>query len=152
MLNDILMPEQSTTVLIETMAGKGSEIGKNFFEIRSIIDRVVLSEKIGVCLDTCHIWDSGYDIRNDLDGVLESFDREIGLDRLRVIHLNDSLNICGAKKDRHALIGKGEIGLDTFVRMINHPKLSHLPFILETPTDDDGHKIEIELLRSLYRY
>lgn len=150
MLNTILIPEQTTTILIETMSGKGSEIGKTFEEIRAIIDRVKLSEKIGVCLDTCHIWDGGYDVKNDLDGVLTSFDKIIGLSRLRAIHLNDSMNPCGAKKDRHALIGEGEIGWEALVRIINHEVLSALPFILETPTDDDGHKLEIERLRAAY--
>lgn len=152
MLNAILTPEQTTTVLIETMAGKGSEMGKTFEEIREIIDRVSLSEKVGVCLDTCHVWDAGYDIKNDLDGVLQKFDQAIGLSRLRAIHLNDSMNPIGARKDRHALIGKGEIGFDALVRVLNHPKLCTLPFILETPTDDDGHGEEIKLLRAAYTW
>ena len=149
MLNAILTPEQTTTVLIETMSGKGSEIGKNFEEIRAMMDGVTLSEKVGVCLDTCHIWDAGYDIKNDLEGVLEAFDKIIGLSHLKAIHLNDSLNPCGAKKDRHALIGEGHIGKEALLRVMNHEKLSHLPFILETPTDDDGHGAEIAMLRSL---
>lgn len=152
MLNDILTPEQTTTVLIETMAGKGSEIGKTFREIRDIIDRVERKDKIGVCLDTCHIWDAGYDVREDLDGVLTEFDEVIGLSYLRAIHLNDSMNPRGAKKDRHAKIGEGQIGLEALVRVMNHEKLHTLPFILETPTDDDGHKVEIELLRGLYKW
>lgn len=149
MLNAILTPEQTTTVLIETMSGKGSEIGKNFEEIRAIMDGVILSEKVGVCLDTCHIWDAGYDIKNDLAGVLNEFDRIIGLSNLKAIHLNDSLNPCGAKKDRHALIGEGHIGKEALLHVLNHEKLHHLPFILETPTDDEGHGAEIAMLRSL---
>ena len=149
MMNAILTPEQTTTVLIETMSGKGSEIGKCFEEIRAIMDGVILSEKVGVCLDTCHIWDAGYDIKNDLEGVLNAFDKIIGLSNLKAIHLNDSLNPCGAKKDRHALIGEGHIGKEALLRVMNHEKLSHLPFILETPTDDEGHGAEIAMLRSL---
>lgn len=152
MLNDVLTPEQTTTVLIETMAGKGSEIGKTFGEIRDIMDRVERKDKIGVCLDTCHIWEAGYDVRDGLDGVLAEFDEVIGLSHLRAIHLNDSMNPCGAKKDRHAKIGEGQIGLEALVRVMNHEKLHTLPFILETPTDDDGHKVEIEMLRSLYKW
>ncbi len=148
MLNAILTPEQTTVVLIETMSGKGSEIGKTFEEIRAIIDGVVLSEKLGVCLDTCHVWDAGYDIKNDLDGVLAKFDDIIGLERLKAIHLNDSLNPCGAKKDRHAMIGEGHIGKDSLLRVLTHEKLRHLPFILETPTDDDGHGEEITMIRN----
>lgn len=152
MLNDVLTPEQTTTVLIETMAGKGSEIGKTFGEIRDIMDRVERKDKIGVCLDTCHIWEAGYDVRDGLDGVLAEFDEVIGLSHLRAIHLNDSMNPRGAKKDRHAKIGEGQIGLEALVRVMNHEKLHTLPFILETPTDDDGHKAEIEMLRSLYNW
>ena len=152
MLNDVLTPEQTTTVLIETMAGKGSEIGKTFGEIRDIMDRVERKDKIGVCLDTCHIWEAGYDVRDGLDGVLAEFDEVIGLSHLRAIHLNDSMNPRGAKKDRHAKIGEGQIGLEALVRVMNHEKLHTLPFILETPTDDDGHKVEIEMLRSLYKW
>ena len=148
LLNAILTPEQSTTVLIETMSGKGSEIGKTFEEIRAIIDRVSLSDKLGVCLDTCHVWDAGYDIRDDLDLVLDEFDRILGLQRLRAIHLNDSLNPKGSKKDRHAMIGEGYIGKKALLRILNHEKLRALPFILETPTDDMGHKTEIEMLRA----
>ena len=150
MLNAILTPEQTTTVLIETMSGKGSEMGKTFEEIRAILDRVHLQNKVGVCLDTCHIWDAGYDVKNDLDGVLAEFDRVIGLSRLCAVHLNDSLNPCGAKRDRHALIGKGEIGMDALLHVLNHEKLHALPFILETPTDDDGHGVEIRMLRDAY--
>ena len=148
MLNGILTPELSTTVLLETMAGKGSEVGGTFEELREILDRVECSEKMGVCLDTCHVWDGGYDIVNDLDGVLTEFDRVVGLHRLRAIHLNDSLNVRGAKKDRHAKIGKGNIGLEALVRVINHPALKHLPFCLETPNELDGYAREIELLKS----
>lgn len=146
-LNAVLKPEQSTTVLLETMAGKGSEVGQTFVELRAILDRVELKEKMGVCLDTCHVWDAGYDIVDDLDGVLAEFDRVIGLDRLRAIHLNDSLNDRGSHKDRHARIGEGHIGLEALVRVINHPKLRDLPFILETPNDHDGYQREIRLLR-----
>ncbi|MBQ6855677.1 MAG: deoxyribonuclease IV [Lachnospiraceae bacterium] len=148
MLNGILTAEQSTTVLLETMAGKGSEVGGRFEELREILDRVELTEKMGVCLDTCHVWDGGYDIVNDLDGVLAEFDRVIGLDRLKAIHLNDSLNPRGARKDRHAKIGEGHIGLEAMVRVINHPALRNLPFCLETPNELDGYAREIELLKS----
>lgn len=151
MLNDIITPDQSTTVLLETMAGKGSEIGGSFEELKAIIDRVKCSEKIGVCLDTCHISDAGYDISNDLDGVLDRFDHIIGIDRLKAIHLNDSLNSPGSHKDRHAKIGEGHLGLDTIVSVINSPRLRHLPFILETPNELDGYAKEIALLRSLYK-
>ena len=137
MINKALKPEHTTTVLLETMAGKGTEVGRNFEEIRAIIDKVELKENMGVCLDTCHVFDAGYDIVNDLDGVLEEFDRIIGLDRLKAIHLNDSLNVCGSHKDRHAKIGEGNIGLEAITRIINHPKLKHLPFLLETPNDLD---------------
>ncbi|MBE5970910.1 MAG: deoxyribonuclease IV [Lachnoclostridium sp.] len=148
MLNGILTPELRTTVLLETMAGKGSEVGGTFEELREIIDRVEFSDKVGVCLDTCHVWDGGYDIVYDLDGVLNEFDRVIGLKRLKAIHLNDSLNVKGARKDRHAKIGEGQIGLDAMVRIINHPSLRHLPFCLETPNELDGYAREIALLRS----
>lgn len=147
-LNEILTPELSTTVLLETMAGKGSEVGGRFEELREILDRTELSEKMGVCLDTCHVWDGGYDIVNDLDGVLTEFDRVIGLSRLKAVHLNDSMNPLGARKDRHAKIGEGHIGLEALVRVINHPALKSLPFCLETPNELDGYKKEIELLRS----
>lgn len=150
MLNAVLTSEQTTTVLLETMSGKGSEVGRTFEELRAILDRVELREKMGVCLDTCHVWDGGYDIVNDLDGVLREFDRVIGLDCLCAIHLNDSMNGLGSRKDRHAKIGEGEIGLEALVRVINHPKLCHLPFILETPNDDAGYAREIALLRSRY--
>lgn len=150
-LNKVLFPEMTTTVLLETMAGKGTEIGRSFEELRAIIDRVELCDKVGVCLDTCHIHDGGYDIVNDLDGVLEAFDRVIGLDRLKAIHLNDSKNPIAAHKDRHEKIGEGYIGLDAFERIINHPSLKHLPFFLETPNDLDGYAKEIEILRNLYK-
>ena len=150
-LNKVLFPEMTTTVLLETIAGKGTEIGRNFEELRSIIDRVELSDKMGVCLDTCHIHDGGYDIVNDLDGVLEAFDKVIGLDRLKAIHLNDSKNPLAAHKDRHEKIGEGYIGLDAFERIINHPSLKNLPFFLETPNELDGYAKEIEILRNLYK-
>lgn len=149
-LNTVLTKEQTTIVLLETMAGKGSEVGRTFDELKEIIDRTELSEKLGVCLDTCHVWDGGYDIVNNLDGVLEEFDRIIGLDKLKAIHLNDSLNPLGAHKDRHAKIGEGHIGADALIRVINHPRLKNLPFILETPNDIDGYAREIEFLRRNY--
>lgn len=149
-LNECLTAEQTTTVLLETMAGKGSEMGRSFDELRAIIDGVELKDKLGVCLDTCHVWDGGYDIVNNLDGVLEEFDRIIGLDRLKAIHLNDSLNPLGSHKDRHAKIGEGHIGADALIRVINHPKLRGLPVILETPNDIDGYAREIEFLRKNY--
>ncbi|MBU5336448.1 deoxyribonuclease IV [Intestinibacter bartlettii] len=150
MLNESITKEQTTTVLLETMSGKGTEVGRNFEELKAIIDGVELNEKLGVCLDTCHVFDAGYDIVNDLDGVLERFDNIIGLDRLKAIHLNDSLNACGSHKDRHAKIGEGQIGLDAIVRIINHDALKHLPFLLETPNELDGYAREIELLKSKY--
>lgn len=149
-LNKILKPDQTTIVLLETMSGKGSEIGGSFEELRQIIDRVELNDKVGVCLDTCHVYDAGYDIVNDLDGVLEEFDRVIGLDRLKAIHLNDSKNPFASRKDRHEKIGQGSLGVDTFVRMINHPKLRKLPFFLETPNELDGYGEEIKLLCGAY--
>ncbi len=149
-LNAVLRPDQSTTVLLETMAGKGSEVGRSFEELREIIDRTELSDKLGVCLDTCHVWDAGYDVVNNFDGVMEEFDRIIGLDRLKAIHLNDSLNPLGAHKDRHAKIGEGHIGADAIIRIINSKYLRGLPFILETPNDIDGYAREIEFLRSNY--
>lgn len=147
LLNDVLDPAQKTIVLLETMAGKGTEVGRSFEEIAAIIERVNCKERLGVCLDTCHVWDAGYDIANDLDGVLEEFDRAIGLSRLYAVHLNDSLNVRAARKDRHARIGEGEIGLEALTRVIRHPKIRHLPFILETPNDDAGYAREIALLR-----
>ena len=137
----------STTVLLETMAGKGSEVGRNFEEIRAIIDAAGLP--LGVCLDTCHVWDGGYDIVNDLDGVLKEFDRVIGIERLKAIHINDSMNVLAAHKDRHEKIGKGKIGLEAFRQIVNHPKLRDLPFYLETPCDLQGYKEEIALLKGL---
>lgn len=150
-LNECLWQEMKTTVLLETMAGKGTEIGRNFQELRQILDEVKLQEKLGICLDTCHVWDGGYDIAEHLDEVLEEFDAIIGLERLRAIHLNDSKNPMNSHKDRHARIGEGQIGLAAMERIINHPKLRHLPFILETPNDDEGWAGEITTLRSLYR-
>ncbi|MBR5740924.1 MAG: deoxyribonuclease IV, partial [Firmicutes bacterium] len=147
-LNDVLKPDLRTTVLLETMSGKGSEVGSTFEELREIIDRTEAKNRIGVCLDTCHMSDAGYDIVNDLDGVLAEFDRVIGLDRLKALHLNDSKNPRGARKDRHACIGEGYLGLDTFRRIVNHPVLKPLPMCLETPTDLDGYAREIALLRS----
>lgn len=148
-LNKVLFPEMTTTVLLETMAGKGSEVGKTFEELRAIIDRVELDEKMGVCLDTCHVNDGGYDIVNNLDGVIEEFDKIIGIDRLKAIHLNDSKNPFSAHKDRHEKIGEGYIGLEAFERIINHPALRNLPFYLETPNELDGYAKEIKILKSL---
>lgn len=152
MLNRIITNGQSTKILIETMAGKGSEIGKNFSQIAKIISMVEKKDKIAVCLDTCHVWDGGYDIVNDLDGVLTEFDKTIGLERLSAVHLNDSLNECGAHKDRHARIGEGKIGKEALIRIINHEALFSLPFILETPNDEDGYRREIALLREAYKH
>lgn len=149
-LNMLLKTDQTTTVLLETMAGKGTEVGRTFEELRQIIDGVNLSEKMGICLDTCHVYDAGYDIVNDLDGVLDKFDQIIGLERLYAIHLNDSLNPKSSHKDRHAKIGEGSLGLQAITQFINHPKLRHLPFLLETPNDVAGYAQEIALLRSLY--
>lgn len=150
-LNEVLAPEQTTTVLLETMAGKGTEVGRSFEELAAIIDCVELSDHMGVCLDTCHVHDAGYDIVNDLDGVLEEFDRVLGIDRLRAVHINDSKNPCGAHKDRHEVIGEGYIGIEAFERIVNHPALRDLPFILETPNELPGYAKEIELLRGLQR-
>lgn len=150
LLNEVLTPEQTTTVLLETMAGKGSEIGRNFEELRAILDKVDLNEKMGVCLDTCHVWDAGYDIAGDLDGVIGTFDQIIGLNRLKAIHMNDSMNPLSAHKDRHEKIGEGHIGTDTMKQILNHPALKGLPVILETPNDDEGYAKEIALLKSLY--
>ena len=149
-LNDVLLLEQTTTVLLETMAGKGSEVGRSFEELRAILDRVKLQEKMGVCLDTCHVWDAGYDIVHDLDGVLQEFDRVIGLECLKAIHINDSMNPLGAHKDRQEKIGQGHIGLEACGRIINHPALCHLPFVLETPNDDEGWAREIAMLKEAY--
>ena len=150
-LNQILTPEQHTAVLLETMAGKGTEVGSRFEELAAILDKVELSDKMGVCLDTCHVYDAGYDIVNDLDGVLEAFDRIIGLDRLRAIHVNDSKNPFSSHKDRHEKIGQGSLGIDAFERIFNHPKLRDLPFYLETPNELPGYAAEIEMLKALYR-
>lgn len=147
-LNECLSPTQTTVVLLETMAGKGSEIGRSFEEIRRILDGVTLQDKIGVCLDTCHIWDGGYDVVGDIDGVLETFDRVIGLDRLYAVHLNDSMNVQGSHKDRHQKIGQGEIGAEGLRRVVTHPLLQGKPFILETPNDDAGYAAEIAQIRS----
>ena len=152
LLNDIIREEQTTTVLLETMAGKGSEIGGRFEELAAIIDRVNLKEKLGVCLDTCHVHDAGYDIAADPDGVLAEFDRVIGLSYLKAIHINDSKNPLGAHKDRHEVIGAGHLGRDAFVRLLTHPLLDGLPFILETPQPDlAGYGAEIKMLRELIR-
>ena len=149
MLNTVLKEEQTTTVLLETMAGKGTEIGRSFEEIAEIISKVKLNNHLGVCLDTCHVYDAGYDIVNNLDNVLEEFDKVIGLDRLKAIHLNDSKNPFNSHKDRHEKIGEGSIGIEAMERIINHPKLRNLPFFLETPNELDGYKHEIEMLRDL---
>lgn len=149
-LNAVLTEEQSTTVLLETMAGKGSEVGSRFEELHAIMELVEKRDKLGICLDTCHVWDAGYDIVNDLDGVLKEFDQIIGLEHLKAIHLNDSLNALGSHKDRHARIGEGQIGLDALVRVIRHPALDGRPVILETPNDDEGWTREIALLREKY--
>lgn len=151
LLNEIVHDDTTVTVLLETMAGKGSEVGSRFEELRRIIDGTEHSDKMGVCLDTCHVNDGGYDIVDHLDDVLAEFDRIIGLDRLKAIHINDSMNPLGAHKDRHEKIGKGYIGLDAFARIINHPTLRDLPFYLETPNDIEGYKEEIALLKSLYQ-
>lgn len=150
MLNNILRPEQTTTVLLETMSGKGTEIGRTFEELKQILDGVILKDKMGICLDACHVYDAGYDIVNDLDGVLNEFDRVIGLNKLYAIHLNDSKNPLASHKDRHEKIGEGYIGKEAIVRIINHPKLRNLPFFLETPNDLSGHAKEIKMLREAY--
>jgi deoxyribonuclease-4 len=146
-LNKVLTPQQHTIVLLETMAGKGSEVGRSFEELRAILDRVTLQDKMGVCFDTCHVWDGGYDIVNHLDEVLEEFDRVIGLDKLYAVHFNDSMNECGTHKDRHAKIGEGCIGAEALRRVATHPLLAGRPFILETPNDDAGYQREIALVR-----
>ncbi|MCR5755730.1 MAG: deoxyribonuclease IV [Acetatifactor sp.] len=146
-LNKAMWEEQQTTVLLETMAGKGSEVGRNFEEIRRIIDLITLQDKIGVCLDTCHVWDGGYDIVDKLDEVMDEFDRVIGLERLKAIHINDSMNPVSSHKDRHAKIGEGYIGKEAMERIVNHPALQNLPFILETPNDDEGYAKEIAQIR-----
>ena len=149
-LNDVLTEEQTTTVLLETMSGKGTEVGRNFEELRKILNLVEKKSKMGICLDTCHVWDGGYDIVHDLDGVLNDFDHIIGLDHLKAIHLNDSLNDCGSHKDRHARIGEGKIGMEALVRIIKHPALREIPFILETPNDDAGWTEEIRILKEAF--
>ena len=146
-LNAVLTADGTVTVLLETMSGKGSEIGGSFREIAEILSRVHHAERMGVCLDTCHVWDAGYDIRSDLDGVLEAFDWEIGLDRLRAVHLNDSKNICGSRKDRHEKLGRGMIGFDALLAVTRHPGLCHLPFVLETPNELEGYALEIRCIR-----
>lgn len=149
-LNDVLTEEQTTTVLLETMSGKGTEVGRNFEELRKILNLVEKKSKMGICLDTCHVCDGGYDIVHDLDGVLNDFDHIIGLERLKAIHLNDSLNDCGSHKDRHARIGEGKIGMEALVRIIKHPVLREIPFILETPNDDSGWTEEIHVLKEAF--
>lgn len=151
MLNQILKPEQRTTVLLETMSGKGSEVGREFEELREILDRVECKERMGVCLDTCHVWDGGYDIVNDLEGVIGKFDKIIGLEKLKAIHLNDSLNPLGAHKDRHAKIGEGCIGEEALKRVVTHPALKDLPFYLETPNELPGYAREIAVMREASR-
>lgn len=149
-LNQVLTKEQTTTVLLETMAGKGSEIGRTFEELQKIIDKVELKEKLGICLDTCHVFDGGYDIAHSLDNVINELETVIGIERLKAIHINDSKNELGSHKDRHEKIGQGNIGLSAFERIINHRKLKNLPFYLETPNELEGYKEEITLLRNLY--
>ena len=150
LLNEILKPEQTTTVLLETMAGKGSEIGSKFEELKTILDEINLKDKIGVCFDTCHVYDAGYDIVNDLDGVLEQFDKQIGLKNLKAVHLNDSMNPFASHKDRHQKIGQGSIGIKTFEQIINNKYLSNLPFYLETPNEIEGYAKEISILKNLF--
>ena len=150
-LNEIIDPALHTTLLLETMAGKGTEMGRNFGELRAILDRLEHPEKVGICLDTCHIWDGGYDIVHDLDGVLQEFDDVLGLDKLKAIHLNDSKNPLGAAKDRHEKLGQGMIGLTALERVVNHPALRNLPFILETPNDLDGYAEEIRTMREAWK-
>lgn len=151
MLNKIITKEQTTTILLETMAGKGSEVGRSFNELREIYNRVEIKEKLGVCLDTCHVYDAGYDIVNDLDGVLKEFDAVMGIDKLKAIHINDSKNPFSSHKDRHEKIGEGSIGLEAMERIINHPLLRDLPFILETPNELSGYEKEIAVLNNLYK-
>lgn len=148
-LDSVMWEDMNTTILLETMAGKGSEVGACFEEIRAIIDKVKIPEKLGVCLDTCHVWDGGYDIVTDIDAVLDEFDRVIGLDKLCAIHMNDSLNVLAAHKDRHAKLGEGNIGLEALEKIVRHPKLQGMPFILETPNDDAGYAKEIAWVRSV---
>lgn len=150
-LNECLTPQMQTTVLLETMAGKGSEVGRNFEELRQILDMVECGEKMGVCLDTCHVWDGGYDIVRNLDRVLEEFDQVIGLHRLCAVHLNDSMNDCGSRKDRHEKLGRGYIGAEAMKAVVTHPRLAGRPFILETPNDDAGYAAEIAQVREWMR-
>lgn len=150
-LNEAITGDENITILLETMSGKGTEIGFTFEQIKEIIDKVEHNEKLGVCLDTCHIFSAGYDIVNNLDEVIDDFDRIIGLDKLKAVHLNDSMMPLGEKKDRHACIGEGEIGLEAIISFITHPKLKHLPFFLETPLEDEGHKREIEMIKDIIR-
>lgn len=150
LLNTIMTEDQTTIVLLEGMSGKGTEIGNKFEELSAIIEGVELKDKIGVCLDTCHLWEAGYDVRDNLDGVLEEFDKIVGLEKLHAIHLNDSKNELGAAKDRHEKIGEGSLGIETITKVINHPKLRHLPFNLETPNELDGYEAEIKLLKELF--
>lgn len=150
-LNEVLYPKMRTMVLLETMAGKGTEIGRSFEELREIIDRVELSEKVGVCMDSCHMWDAGYDIAENLDGVLKEFDSVIGLERLKAFHLNDSLHDRGSHKDRHALLGEGKIGMEALLAIVSNPVLCELPFILETPTDTAGHAAEMQKLKKMLK-
>ena len=150
-LDEVLAPDYSTTVLLETMAGKGSEVGRTFQELEQIIEGCAYGDRLGVCLDTCHVWDGGYDVRENLDGVLEEFDRVLGLERLKALHLNDSKNPLGAHKDRHEKIGKGHIGLEAFGKIVRDPRLASLPMILETPNELDGYREEIALLRAAAR-
>lgn len=151
MLDEVYTPEITTPVLLETMAGKGSEVGGRFEELRAVMDAAKVGSRLGVCLDTCHVFDGGYDVANRLEDVLAEFDRIVGMDRLRAIHINDSKNPLGSHKDRHEKIGQGRIGLEALVRVINHPRLRGLPFYLETPNELPGYAQEITLLRSRYR-
>ncbi len=150
-LNEIITGDESTTILLEGMSGKGTEIGSTFEELRAIIDKVKYSELMGVCLDTCHLYSAGYDIVNDLDGVLESFDKIVGIERLKAVHLNDSMTVFGNNKDRHASIGEGEIGLEAIINIVKHPQLKELPFFLETPHEPEGHKKEIETIKNILK-
>lgn len=152
LLNTILKPEQKTKILLETMSGKGTEVGRSFEELKQILSGVALSDRMGICLDTCHVYDAGYDIVNDLDGVLEDFDRIIGLEKLYAIHLNDSKNPFESHKDRHEKIGEGHMGKEVFFKIINHPKLKDIPFFLETPNELSGYAEEIKMLRDAYKY
>jgi deoxyribonuclease-4 len=150
-LNESIKGDEKITILLETMSGKGTEIGFKFEHLKRIIDRVEHSERMGVCLDTCHIFSAGYDIVNDLDGVLEEFDKIVGLDKLKAIHLNDSMMPFGDKKDRHSVIGEGKIGLDAIINFMTHPSISHLPFFLETPLEEEGHKREIKMIKDILK-